>query len=215
MGAGRTELMEAIVGARHSTSGEIYFKGEKIVNHIPRDAINRGIAMVPEDRKKNGVFLKLSVKNNVLMSAMKKCIKGPALRRNLEKQYFEEYEKKLQIKCTGPNQLCGNLSGGNQQKVGVARVLNADPEIIILDEPTRGIDVKTKAEIHRLMSNLAATGKAVLMVSSELPEIIGMSDRVLVLHEGVLTGIIDRKDATADKIMALAVKNTKNIIAED
>jgi ABC-type sugar transport system ATPase subunit len=208
MGAGRTELMETIVGARRASCGEIYFKGEKIVNRIPGDAINRGIAMVPEDRKKNGVFLKLSVKNNVLMSTMKKCLKGPALRKKLETQYFQEYKKKLQIKCSSANQICGNLSGGNQQKVVVARVLNADPEILILDEPTRGIDVKTKAEIHRLMSSLAATGKAVLMVSSELPEILGMSDRILVLHEGVMTGIIDRKDATADKVMALAVKNT-------
>jgi ABC-type sugar transport system ATPase subunit len=209
MGAGRTELMEAIVGARRPDKGEIYYKGEKILNRIPRDAIDRGIAMVPEDRKKNGIFLKLSIKNNILMSSFKKCVNGLAIRRKLEKQYFDEYAAKLQIKYSTVTQACQNLSGGNQQKVAVARVLNADPDIIILDEPTRGIDVKTKAEIHRLMSHLAGQGKAVLMVSSELPEILGMSDRILVLHEGTQTGILNRKEATADKIMELAVKTTR------
>jgi ABC-type sugar transport system ATPase subunit len=209
MGAGRTELMETIVGARRPSRGEIYFKGEKIVNNIPGDAIKRGIAMVPEDRKKNGVFLKLSIKDNILMSALKKCMRGPGLKKSLEIRCFNEYADKLEIKYASLSQSCRNLSGGNQQKVAVSRVLNADPEIIILDEPTRGIDVKTKSEIHRLMSTLAGTGKAVLMVSSELPEILGMSDRILVLHEGTQTGILDRKEATADKIMELAVKTIK------
>jgi ABC-type sugar transport system ATPase subunit len=209
MGAGRTELMETIVGARQATRGEIYFRGEKIVNRIPGDAIKRGIAMVPEDRKKNGVFLKLNIKDNILMSSLKKCMQGMALRRKLERRYFDEYARKLEIKYSTLSQTCQNLSGGNQQKVAVSRVLNADPEIIILDEPTRGIDVKTKSEIHRLMSALAGTGKAVLMVSSELPEILGMSDRVLVLHEGIQTGILERREATADRIMELAVKTTK------
>jgi ABC-type sugar transport system ATPase subunit len=165
--------------------------------------------MVPEDRKKNGVFLKLSIKDNVLMSALKKCLQGPSIKSNLERKYFDEYVSKLQIKCISPRQVCKNLSGGNQQKVAVSRVLNSDPDIIILDEPTRGIDVKTKSEIHRLMSLLASQGKAVLMVSSELPEILGMSDRILVLHEGTQTGILERKNATADKIMELAVKTTR------
>jgi ABC-type sugar transport system ATPase subunit len=209
MGAGRTELMETIVGARRPSGGEIYLNGEKIVNNIPGDAIRRGIAMVPEDRKKNGVFLKIYIKYNVLISALKKCMKGPGLKKSLEMRCFNEYVDKLEIKYSSLSQACKNLSGGNQQKVAVSRVLNADPDIIILDEPTRGIDVKTKSEIHRLMSTLAGTGKAVLMVSSELPEILGMSDRILVLHEGVQTGILDRKEATADKIMELAVQTTR------
>jgi len=209
MGAGRTELVETIVGAREPNHGEVFLHGEKIVNRNPGDAIQRGIAMVPEDRKKNGVFLKLSIKDNILMSALKKCLNGLFLKKSLEQKYFEEYAEKLEIKYSNPKQVCKNLSGGNQQKVAVSRVLNSDPEIIILDEPTRGIDVKTKSEIHRLMSLLAGQGKAVLMVSSELPEILGMSDRVLVLHEGTQTGILDRKDATADKIMELAVKTTR------
>ena len=209
MGAGRTELVETIVGSRKPSKGEIYLHGKKIVNNNPGEAIERGIAMVPEDRKKNGVFLKLSIKENILMSVFKKCLKGFFLNKNLEQKYFDEYAHKLEIKYSSPKQICQNLSGGNQQKVAVSRVLNADPEIIILDEPTRGIDVKTKAEIHRLMSLLAGQGKAVLMISSELPEILGMSDRILVLHEGIQTGILDRRDATADKVMELAVKTLR------
>ena len=139
------------------------------------------------------------------MSSFHKCLAGPSINKTLEKKYFDEYKQKLEIKCSGTAQICKNLSGGNQQKVAVSRVLNCDPDIIILDEPTRGIDVKTKSEIHRLMSALAGSGRAVLMVSSELPEILGMSDRVLVLHEGIMTGILSREDATADKIMELAV----------
>ena len=209
MGAGRTELMETIVGIHKPSCGEIYLHGEKIVNHTPEDALKRGIAMVPEDRKKNGVFLKLSIKDNILMSALRKCLKGLFLNKNIEKNCFDDYTNKLEIKYSTPSQICRNLSGGNQQKVVVSRVLNADPEIIILDEPTRGIDIKTKAEIHRLMSALACQGKAVIMVSSELPEIIGMSDRVLVLHEGIQTGILNQNEASADKIMELAVKSTR------
>ena len=208
MGAGRTELVETIMGARRSDAGHIFYKGKKIVNRITEEAFKRGIAMVPEDRKKSGVFLRLPIKDNVLVSALKKCMRGPLIRRRLERKCFDTYAGKLEMKYSSWRQLCKNLSGGNQQKVAVSRVLNADPEVIILDEPTRGIDVRTKAEIHRLMSGLAGTGKAVLMVSSELPEILGMSDRILVLHEGVQTGIVDRKDATADRIMELAVKTT-------
>ncbi|HET6411762.1 MAG TPA: sugar ABC transporter ATP-binding protein [Anaeromyxobacter sp.] len=208
MGAGRTELVETIMGARRSDAGEIFYKGKRIVNRIPGEAFKRGIAMVPEDRKRSGVFLRLPVKDNVLVSALKKCMRGPYIRRQLERKCFEAYAEKLEIRYSSLRQTCKNLSGGNQQKVAVSRVLNADPEVLILDEPTRGIDVKTKSEIHRLMSLLAGTGKAVLMVSSELPEILGMSDRILVLHEGVQTGILDRKDATADRIMELAVRTS-------
>ena len=208
MGAGRTELVETIMGARRSDAGHIVYKGKRIVNRITEDAFKRGIAMVPEDRKKNGVFLRLPIKDNVIVSALKKCMRGSFIRRKLERKCFDTYAEKLEIRYSSWRQSCKNLSGGNQQKVAVSRVLNADPEVIILDEPTRGIDVRTKAEIHRLMSALAGTGKAVLMVSSELPEILGMSDRILVLHEGEQTGIVDRKDATADRIMELAVKTS-------
>lgn len=209
MGAGRTEVMEALMGMRRLDSGEILLHGAPIVNRIPTDAIRRGIVMVPEDRKRNGLVLKLSVKDNVLMSSLKKCLRAGYLRRNLEDQCVREYAQKLEIKMHTPHTPCANLSGGNQQKVAIAKALSADPEIIILDEPTRGIDVKTKADIHALMSKLAASGKSILMVSSELPEVLGMADRVVVLHEGVMTGTLGRCEAVPDAIMALAVGSTK------
>lgn len=206
MGAGRTEVAEAIMGMRQLDSGEIYLKGEKIENRIPADAIKRGIIMVPEDRKKNGIILKLSVRDNLLMSSLSKCLKNGFLQKKLEDQYCGKYKDKLEIKCGSIQQKGGELSGGNQQKVIISRILNADPDIIILDEPTRGIDVKTKSDIHRLMSQLACEGKAVIMISSELPEVLGMSDRIVVLNEGHMTGILDRKEATPDTIMKYAVK---------
>ncbi len=209
MGAGRTEVMEAIMGMRKLDSGEVLLHGKPIVSRIPTDAIRRGIVMVPEDRKRNGLVLKLSVRDNILMSSMKKCLRMGFLRKPLENQLVQEYADKLEIKMHTPSTPCANLSGGNQQKVAIGKALCADPEIIILDEPTRGIDVKTKADIHALMSKLAASGKAILMVSSELPEVLGMADRVVVLHEGVMTGTLDRSEAVPDAIMALAVGSIK------
>jgi inositol transport system ATP-binding protein len=205
MGAGRTEIVEALMGARRLDGGEIFLNGKKIVNRIPGDAIGKGIIMVPEDRKRNGLALKLSVRDNILMSSLGKCVKGGYIRKKLEDKYSGEYIGKLDIKAGSGNQVCANLSGGNQQKVVIARVLNADPDVIILDEPTRGIDVKTKADIHRLMSRLAVQGKAVLMISSELAEILGMSDRIIVLHEGRITGTLERSEANSTRIMQYAV----------
>ena len=208
MGAGRTEVMEAIMGMRPISAGEICLHGARIVNKIPTDAIKRGIVMVTEDRKRSGVILKLSVRDNILLSSLRKCVKGGFLRKALEDKCVEEYAGKLEIKMQGSGMLCANLSGGNQQKVAIAKALNADPQIIILDEPTRGIDVKTKSDIHALMSQLACKGISILMVSSELPEVLGMADRVVILHEGVCTGVLDRSEATPDTIMALAVGST-------
>jgi ABC-type sugar transport system ATPase subunit len=165
--------------------------------------------MVPEDRKRHGISLKLSVRDNILMSAMRKCVKTGVIRRKLENKYTTEYIDKLDIKTNSDRQICANLSGGNQQKVVIARVLNADPSVIILDEPTRGIDVKTKADIHRLMSQLAGQGKAVLMISSELAEVMGMSDRIIVLHEGKITGTLDRSEANPNRIMQYAIGKTE------
>jgi inositol transport system ATP-binding protein len=209
MGAGRTEIVEAIMGSRRLDSGEIFLNGKRIVNRIPGNAIKRGIIMVPEDRKRHGISLKLSVRDNILMSAMRKCIKTGVIRRKLENKYTAEYIGKLDIKTSSDRQICANLSGGNQQKVVIARVLNADPSVIILDEPTRGIDVKTKADIHRLMSQLAGQGKAVLMISSELAEVMGMSDRIIVLHEGKITGMLDRSEANPNRIMQYAIGKTE------
>ncbi|MGI6669693.1 MAG: sugar ABC transporter ATP-binding protein [Acetivibrionales bacterium] len=205
MGAGRTEIAESIVGMRKLDSGEIYLNGSKIAIKQPKDAVRRGIVLVPEDRKKNGLVLKLSIKNNILMSSVERCVKTGSIRKNLEKKYVSKYIELLEIKTSGYNQVCANLSGGNQQKVVISRVLNADPQIIILDEPTRGIDVKTKSDVHRLMSQLARQGKAIIMISSELPEILGMSDRIIVLHEGRVTGELKREEADQKTIMRYAV----------
>ncbi len=210
MGAGRTEVVEAIVGARKLDAGEIFLDGKKIVNRMPGDAISKGIIMVPEDRKRNGVALKLSIKDNILMSSLRKCTRQGFIMKRLEDKYSKEYMEKLEIKAATDKQICANLSGGNQQKVAIARILNADPDVIILDEPTRGIDVKTKAEIHRLMSELAVQGKAVLMISSEMAEILGMSDRIIVLHEGRITGTLDRSEANYTRIMHYAVGKTES-----
>jgi ABC-type sugar transport system ATPase subunit len=205
MGAGRTEVVEALIGARRLDGGEIFLNGKKIVNRMPGDAIARGIIMVPEDRKRNGLALKLSVSDNILMSSLRKCVRNGFIRKRLEDKFSGEYIGKLEIKASSGRQACANLSGGNQQKVVIARVLNADPDVIILDEPTRGIDVKTKADIHALMSRLAVQGKAVLMISSELAEILGMSDRIIVLHEGRITGTLARNEANPHRIMQYAV----------
>ena len=202
MGAGRTEVVETIMGVRRPDSGEIYLNGEKIVNRIPEDAIRRGIIMVPEDRKKNGLVLKLGIRDNLLMSALRKCLKNGALNKSLETKYCKEFGDKLEIKRSGDNQLCANLSGGNQQKVVVARVLNADPDIIILDEPTRGIDVGAKYEIYCIINQLVAEGKSVIMISSELPEILGMCDRIYVMNEGKIVGELAGSEATQELIMS-------------
>lgn len=205
MGAGRTEVVETIMGLRRPDSGEIWLRGKKIVNKIPADAISKGILMVPEDRKKNGFVGKLGIRDNLLMSSLRKCIRRGALQKKIENEICGKYQNQLEIKCSSIDQKCGELSGGNQQKVIISRVLNADPDVIILDEPTRGIDVKTKSDIHRLMSQLACEGKAILMVSSELPEVLGMSDRIMVLNEGHVTGIVDRNEADPNIIMKYAV----------
>lgn len=208
MGAGRTELMETIMGVRRPTGGEILLNGVPIYNRIPTDAIRRGFVMVPEDRKRKGLVLKLSTRDNLLLSSIRKCVRSGYIRKSLERKFVQRFAQRLEIKMHNANVACATLSGGNQQKVAVAKALNADPQIIILDEPTRGIDVKTKSDIHRLMSELACQGMSVLMVSSELPEVLGMSDRVVILHEGIMTGILDRSEATPENVMSLAVGST-------
>ncbi|HQJ22467.1 MAG TPA: sugar ABC transporter ATP-binding protein [Rectinema sp.] len=212
MGAGRTEVIETIMGIRKADSGEILLRGKRIRNRLAADAIKNGILMAPEDRKKNGLILKLTVKDNLLMSALGKCVQAGYIRHNLEKQYAEYYIKELNIRGT-LNQICSTLSGGNQQKVVLGRVLNADPDLIILDEPTRGIDVKTKSEIHKLMSELAKRGKAILMVSSEMGEILGMSDRIVVLHEGEQMITLKREEADANIIMQYAMGKKEAVVA--
>lgn len=207
MGAGRSEVMETIFGIRKAVSGEVYVKGNKVNIKSPKDAMNLKIGMLTEDRKGTGLFLPLSVADNIIMpdDSSYKSSTG-LLNQKKIKENCELQKNQLRIKTPSINQIVGNLSGGNQQKVLIGRWLLMNPDILIIDEPTRGIDVGAKSEIHALMSKLAGEGKAIIMVSSELPEILGMSDRIMVMHDGKITGELSREEATQENIMSFAVK---------
>jgi inositol transport system ATP-binding protein len=204
MGAGRTEVLEAIFGVTSIDAGTIEINGKPARIRSPVDAIHRGLALLTEDRKLTGIMGVLSVRDNMTIASLPRFSPRGLLRtRQMDKECNRQREA-LAIKTPSIRQLIKLLSGGNQQKVLVSRWLLTAPEILMIDEPTRGIDVGAKAEIHRLMSTLASQGKAILMVSSELPEILGMSDRVLVMHEGRLTGEFSRDEVTQEKIMQAA-----------
>ncbi len=204
IGSGRTEVLECLFGVTQKTSGSVTLNGEPITIRSPRDAIDNGISLLTEDRKLSGLYLILSVLDNIAMANMKEYEKVGLLDKSaIRKDGFHSKEL-LKIKTPTLEQLIVNLSGGNQQKVLVARWLLINPDILILDEPTRGIDVGAKSEIHRLMSGLAQQGKSIIMVSSELPEVLGMSDRIIVMHEGKKSGELSRAEATQEKILHLA-----------
>ncbi len=211
VGAGRTEVIETIFGARKKIGGEIYIDGEKIEINSPRDAISKGIALLTEDRRLTGIFPMLPVRFNMALTNIPRYLsKIGFLNYKKLKTDCDDFVDKIQIKTPGLMQKIENLSGGNQQKVLVARWLMIEPDILILDEPTRGIDVGAKSEIHRLVSKLAGEGKSIIMISSELPEIMGMSDRIMVMHDGRVTGIVDNnKDLSQEELMAYAT-GTKN-----
>lgn len=204
MGAGRTEVLEGIFGVARIDAGEIRIHGRDVTIRSPADAIAAGIGLLTEDRKLSGIMGVLSVRDNMTVAALRRFSPGGILRQGQMNREAEGQREALAIKTPSLAQLIRNLSGGNQQKVLVSRWLLTSPDILMIDEPTRGIDVGSKAEIHRLMSRLAGNGKAIIMVSSELPEILGMSDRVLVMHEGRLTGEFSRAEATQEKIMQAA-----------
>lgn len=208
IGAGRTELIETIFGLRKRTAGKVFIDGKEVQINSPADAIENGMAFLTEDRRLNGIFPVLSVKINLMVADMNHLInKAGFLSNKLIVKKCLEYIKAIQIKTPSQEQLIMNLSGGNQQKVLVGRWLMTNPEILFLDEPTRGIDVGTKAEIHKLISELAGQCKSIVMVSSELPEILGMSDRILVLNEGRLTGVLENNDElTQEEVMKYATK---------
>lgn len=213
MGAGRTEVMEAVFGARKIDNGEIIIKGRNIKLNSPHNAIKHGIALVTEDRKLLGLNLKSSVKDNMTLANLKDyCLLNQIVRVKDEQKIVDRQIKALRIKTPSRNKIVNSLSGGNQQKVIIAKWLLCNPDILILDEPTRGIDVGAKAEIHRIMSSLAAEGKAIIMISSEMPEILGMSDRVIVLHEGRITGEFSRDELDQEKIMLCATGHDKGEI---
>lgn len=202
VGAGRTEIVETIFGMRPKTSGKIIKNGQELQIKSPKDAIAHKIGLLTEDRRGNGIVGLQSVGTNTILANLKSY--GFVMRRHKMGNDAEKYSKALNVKTPTLDTLIMNLSGGNQQKVLVGRWLLTNPDILIMDEPTRGIDVGAKAEIHTLITKLAGEGKAIIMISSELPEILGMADRILVMHEGEMTGIIDRKDATSDLIMTYA-----------
>ncbi len=205
VGAGRTELAQLIFGAAKKDSGQIIFKGKEINPKSPREAIDLGLALVPEDRKRHGAMLGISIKNNINMPIYEKNSTLSVIDSKKEKEIAEKYQKNMAIKTPSLNQLVKNLSGGNQQKVILGRWLAADSELIIFDEPTRGIDVGAKYEIYKLMNDLVEKeGKAILMISSEMEELMGMSDRIIVLAEGDMTGELSKEEFSQERIMAFA-----------
>jgi ABC-type sugar transport system ATPase subunit len=207
VGAGRTETARLIFGADKRDSGYIFLDGRELKVRQPRDAITHGIALLPEDRKTQGLVLMHSLRDNFGLPNMSWLARLGFVRGQLEKQRFGEYVQRLRIRTPSQTQLARNLSGGNQQKIVLAKWLARDCEVLIFDEPTRGIDVGARYEIYQLINQLAAEGKAVIMISSDLPEVLGMADRILVMHEGRITGEIpDARQASQAQIMALAVQ---------
>jgi inositol transport system ATP-binding protein len=206
VGAGRTNVAETVYGVTPATAGEIRVRGNTARIGSPRQAMSHGMALLTEDRKASGLFLMLSVLENMQVASVRDYCAGGFVRQGALSASCDGMSEKLRVKTPSLDETIENLSGGNQQKVLIARWLMTTPGILILDEPTRGIDVGAKAEIHRLMSALAEQGLAILMISSELPEILGMSDRVMVMHEGRVSGFLDRAEATQEKIMELAAR---------
>lgn len=205
MGAGRTDILNAIYGLAPADVGEIRVRNRAVSIKQPRDAIQAGISLVSEDRKVYGIIPKLPVTPNITLSALDTCCRGLWLQKRAETRVAAEQIQALRIKVSGPSQTVDHLSGGNQQKVVLARALLTKPEILLLDEPTRGIDVGAKAEVHVLVRNLANEGKAVVLVSSELPELLALSDRVLVLREGIVTAELDPRQTTQAELLRFAI----------
>jgi rhamnose transport system ATP-binding protein len=205
VGAGRTELARVLFGLAPATSGAIRVAGREASIRTPADAVDLGIGYVPEDRRRHGVILDLSVAANTTLAILRRISKGGFLDAVGERVLTTEYVGKLAVKTPTMDTPVGHLSGGNQQKVALARWLATDPKVLILDEPTQGVDVGAKSEIHRMMVDLAERGMAILMISSELPEALGMSDRVAVMRGGRLAGVIGRAEATQENVLALAL----------
>jgi rhamnose transport system ATP-binding protein len=205
VGAGRTELARILFGLTPADAGEIRLRGRTVVIDQPSRAVELGIAYVPEDRRRHGVILDLPVAANATLAILRKLAAGGLLDFRRERAIASDFVRRLGVKTASLDAPVGDLSGGNQQKVALARWLATDPAVLILDEPTQGIDVGAKAEIHRLMSELAGRGIAIIMISSELPEVLGMSDRIAVIHGGTIVGTLDRSAATQEAIMELAV----------
>jgi len=209
-GAGRTALAETLFGVRPSTKGGVKVGGRAVKLRHPGQAIRQGMGFVPEDRKLQGLFLNMAVRENLVISALPEISRFSFVNFRSADQLARDFVEKLKIRTPSVRQLVRNLSGGNQQKVIIARWLTLKPRILILDEPTRGIDVATKAEIHALMNDLAKEGVAVMVVSSDLPEVLGVSDRILVMRSGSVVAEFSRKEASQDNIMHAATSGREN-----
>jgi len=205
VGSGRTELVKAIFGADPIDSGKVFIYGKEVQITSPQSAIAAGMGLLPEDRKYEGLVLKLSVKQNVSMASLGKLLKRGMLQLNIEKSKVLDFIDKLRILTPSIEKEVQNLSGGNQQKVVLAKWLASQSRILIFDEPTRGIDVGAKVEVYNLMNELVKNGVAVIMVSSEMPEILGMSDRIMVIHQGELACVLNCEEATQEKILSAAM----------
>jgi ribose transport system ATP-binding protein len=205
VGAGRTELMRAVFGADKIDAGEVFIFGKKVDVRSPQQAIHAGVGLLPEDRKQQGLVLMLSVLHNMSMASLDKLTSNLFLRRGEERRQAGEFVDRLRIMTPGLNQQVQYLSGGNQQKVVLAKWLASKSRILIFDEPTRGIDVGAKVEVYNIMNTLVQNGVAVIMVSSEMPELLGMSDRILVMHEGSLVAEFSRQEANEENVLAAAM----------
>lgn len=210
MGAGRTETARAIFGADPKESGDIYIHGKKVQINSPQDAVNNGIGYLSEDRKRYGIVVRKTIAENSTLATLDKYMKGIFIDKKKEAEVTQKYVDSLDTKTPSIDQLVVNLSGGNQQKVVIAKWLVRDCEILIFDEPTRGIDVGAKNEIYKLMNRLAAEGKSIIMISSEMTEILRMSDRIIVMCEGKVTGELGIEEVSQEKIMTMATREIKD-----
>ena len=207
VGAGRTELLRAIFGI-DPYEGNVVFNGNGIKNETPEQGLKRGFALVPEDRKDQGLILEQSISQNMVLSVLRKISHRGIVNSNRQNTLCDEYIKKLRIRCSGKNMLVKMLSGGNQQKVVLGKCLASEPKILLLDEPTRGVDVGAKSEIYKIINDLATEGMSIIVVSSEMTELLGISDRILVMHEGHLSKELSMDEASEETIMKYAISHT-------
>lgn len=213
VGSGRTETAKAIFGELKKSGGTIYKSGKELVIRNPNDAISAGIGLLTENRKEEGLFLSKAVSWNVVSASVEKLKKHGFLNKKIERDLVNEYVQKLRIKLPGIDRAVKYLSGGNQQKVVFAKWLCAGSDVYIFDEPTRGIDVGAKTEVYKLINTLAEQGNAIIVISSELPEVLGVCDRIAVFHEGTIAVTLNREEATQEKIMYYAMGGDSNEIA--
>jgi rhamnose transport system ATP-binding protein len=210
VGSGRTQFAEALFGLAPIDGGEIYVDGRSVLIHSPDDALRAGLAYLPEDRRRHGVILDMSVEANTTLASLRRISRRGFVRFSAERESAMEFIKRLRIKSPSPETATKNLSGGNQQKVALARWLMTEPRVLVLDEPTQGIDVAAKAEIYELIGDLARRGLGVLMISSDMPEVLGLSDRIAVMSKGRISGMLNRHEATPDAVLELALGDAGN-----